>query len=67
MPSSCYPDLDAMFERADADRLPAILQARILVRLDGIGARLARMREAVRDGLNESATVSPARDAPGDR
>ncbi len=51
-------DLDALMERADAGRLPPILQARTMVRLAAITARLARMRQGVRDALDDGQGVS---------
>jgi hypothetical protein len=59
-------DLDARLERG-ADRLPPLLLARALVRLDGIAGRLARLRQAVAGALDDRGTGSGRKDVAAGR
>jgi hypothetical protein len=52
-------DLDAVLEHR-GDRLPPLVAARLLVRLDGIGRHLKRLRRAVADALGEQRDVGYA-------
>jgi hypothetical protein len=54
----CLSDLDAMMERG-VDRLPPLLLAKALVRLDGIGRGLARIRQAMANVLDDDRRAVP--------